>query len=83
MDYQSNSRVHSVGNGAGAILKKFSLGPLWNSVVGILGGAGGKSLMGAMDALTNNGIADAAIGGGVGGGILMTIIGFVRKAMGK
>lgn len=33
------------GNLGGLVLKKFSLGPLWNSVVGIVGGGiGGRVL---------------------------------------
>ena len=71
------------GNGAGAALKKFSLGPLWNSVVGIIGGGGGAKIMEMIGALTGNGTADTAIGGAVGGGVLMTIIGLVKKAMAK
>ena len=33
------------GNLAGALLKKFSMGTLWNSVVGILGGGIGAQLL--------------------------------------
>ena len=71
------------GNGAGGILKKFSLGTLWNSIVGILGGAGGQGIMGAIGALTGNAYADAGIGGVAGGGILLTVIGLIKKVMGS
>ena len=37
------------GNVAGALLKKFSLGTLWNSVVGILGGGLGAQLLGMLN----------------------------------
>jgi len=63
------------GNIAGAILKKFSLGPLWNSVLGILGGGLGGYLLsllgvagaggGGVDATS---IVKDIAGGGVGGG---------------
>ena len=81
------------GNVAGGILKNASMGPLWNSVVGILGGGLGASVLGmispSIGAAAASGSMDvgsilASVGGGVaGGGILMTIIGFIKKAMNK
>ncbi len=78
------------GNLAGALLKKFSLGPIWNSVVGILGGGIGGQILGLLGigTATTGGQMDIAsiltsIGaGGVGGGILMAIIGVIRNLMG-
>ena len=86
------------GNIAGAVLKNISLGTLWNSVAGIIGGGGlgGKLLgilipsLGAVAASTTGGagidigaiIAQLA-GGGVGGGALMAIIGVIRSMMAK
>ncbi len=71
------------GNVAGGILKKFNLGTLWNSVVGIIGGAGGGQLLGSLGALTGNGLLDQGLGGIAGGGILMTIIGLVKSVISK
>jgi len=51
------------GNIAGALLKQFSLGPIGNSIVGILGGAAGGALMRShVGALASSGTA-----GNVGG----------------
>jgi len=79
------------GNIAGALLKKFSLGTLGNSIVGILGGGLGGQILAAVglggggtgDGTTVASIVSSILGGGVGGGVLMAIIGLIRKAMGK
>ena len=81
------------GNIFGALLKNLSLGTLWNSVTGIVGGGiGGKILALLLPALLaksgNGGLDIGAIlgqvaGGGVGGGVLMTIIGLVRRMMAR
>jgi len=70
------------GNLAGALLKKFSLGTLWNSVVGILGGGLGAQLLGMLG-IDISGILGSIAGGGVGGGVLMVIVGLIKNAMGK
>src|SRR5262245_43171578 len=76
------------GNLAGAMLKKFSLGPVGNSLVGILGGGLGGQLLGMLgvgggDAAASGlgSILASVAGGGVGGGLLMTIIGMIKQAM--
>lgn len=70
------------GNLAGAALKKFSMGTLWNSVVGILGGGLGGHLLGMLG-LDLSGIVGSIAGGTVGGGVLMVIIGVIKGAMKK
>ncbi len=81
------------GNVAGKLLKGSNLGTLWNSVVGIAGGGIGGTVLGmlspALGAAASSGSMDVtsilgSVGGGVvGGGILMTIVGFIKKAMNK
>ena len=77
------------GNIAGAILKKFSLGPIWNSVIGILGGGLGGYILSLLGVAPAGGGIDAAsivkdiAGGGVGGGVLLAIIGIIVKALKK
>ncbi len=83
------------GNIAAALLKKFSLGPVGNSLVGILGGALGGQLIGmlggggtgataaAASGLDIGSIVSNLAGGGVGGAILMAIVGFIRQQMSK
>lgn len=75
------------GNVAGALLKKFSLGALGNSLVGILGGGIGGQLLGSLGAMGGDGGAGAIISqvlaGGAGGGILMVIVGLIRQLLSK
>ncbi len=71
------------GNIAGALLKKFSLGPIGNTVVGLLGGGVGQMLLSHLtSAATTGGSGVAANVGGsaVGGAILMAIIGAIKNA---
>ncbi len=70
------------GNIAGALLKKFSLGTLWNSVVGILGGGLGGQLLGMLG-LDLGGLVGSLAGGATGGGALMAIVGIIKNAMSK
>lgn len=77
------------GNAAGAAMKDKSLGTIGNSVVGILGGAGGGQLLNMLGILTTTGgtdissMAGSAAGGGVGGAVLLLIIAIVRKMLNK
>jgi hypothetical protein len=80
------------GNVAGAVLKKFSLGPVGNSLVGVLGGGLGGQLLGmlgmggagaAAGGADMGSVLSSIAGGGVGGGVLMTIVGLIRQQMGK
>jgi uncharacterized membrane protein YeaQ/YmgE (transglycosylase-associated protein family) len=83
------------GNIAGAVLKQMSLGPVGNSIVGILGGVLGGQLLGMLGAggtgaaaaaasgLDIGSIVSSLAGGGVGGGVLMAIVGILRQQMVK
>lgn len=80
------------GNVAGAVLKKFSLGTVGNSIVGILGGGLGGQILGMLGmggagagagAMDMGSIVSSVAGGGVGGAVLMAIIGVIRQAMSK
>jgi uncharacterized membrane protein YeaQ/YmgE (transglycosylase-associated protein family) len=83
------------GNAAGGIMKNLSLGTIGNTVAGLVGGGLGGQLLGM---LGMGGAADAAAatsgmdissiiqsvaGGGVGGGVLLAVVGAIKKAMGK
>ncbi len=70
------------GNIAGALLKKFSMGTLWNSVVGILGGGLGAQLLGMLG-LDLSGFIGSIAGGTAGGGVLMVVIGVIKNALSK
>lgn len=80
------------GNAAGAMLKQFNLGPVGNSIAGIIGGGlGGQILHTIMTGgeaqpvgatLDIGSILTQIVGGGVGGGVLMVIVGLIRQAMG-
>jgi hypothetical protein len=78
------------GNLAGGLLKKISLGPVGNSIVGILGGGLGGQLLGLLGvggggtgATDLGSILSSVAGGGVGGGALLAIVGAIKNAMGK
>ena len=76
------------GNLAGTLLKKHSLGTLWNSVAGIVGGGLGAQLLGMMGVATSGGMDVAGIistiaSGGVGGGVLMLIVSLVKGMLSK
>jgi hypothetical protein len=80
------------GNGAGALLRQFSLGWLGNSLTGLVGGAVGGQLL--LMLLRGTGHGTAALGGhdvgslvaqvvsgAVGGGLLTVIVGGLRQAL--
>ncbi len=77
------------GNIAGALMKNSSLGTLWNSVVGILGGGIGGTILSMLGIDAGGGgmelssILGSVGSGGVGGGVLLAIIGLIKKAMAK
>lgn len=67
------------GNLAGMLLKSKSLGLLWNSVVGIVGGGLGFFLLGLLGA-GGSGLIMQIIAAFIGGGVLLLIVSLVRKA---
>jgi len=79
------------GNIAGALLNKYNLGTLGNSIVGILGGGLGGQLLGMLGAggaaagggLDIGSIVSNVAGGGVGGAVLIIIVGLIRQMMNK
>ncbi len=77
------------GNLAGSLMKNLSLGTLWNSVAGIVGGGIGGQVLSALGLAMGSGAMDIGsilsmvAGGGVGGGALMAVIGLIKKAMAK
>ena len=89
----SNPRARMSSNNTSAevtsLFKKLSLGKLWNSILGIIGGGLGGQILGMLglgiggNATDLNGIIGNVIGGGVGGGALMGIIGFAKKLLKK
>jgi uncharacterized membrane protein YeaQ/YmgE (transglycosylase-associated protein family) len=81
------------GNAAGALMKDKSLGTAGNSLAGILGGGVGGAILqalgiggagaasgGSMDIAS---IVSSIASGGVGGGVVMAIISFIKNAMAK
>ena len=77
------------GNVAGSLMKKSSLGTLYNSLAGIVGGALGGQLLGLLGVAMSSGGTDISsiiasiASGGIGGGVLMAIIGMIKTAMAK
>lgn len=78
------------GNLAGGLLKKVSLGTALNSILGILGGGLSGQLLNSLGFGDTGGpgtdiwsVIGNILGGGVGGGVLIVIIGAIKKAFGK
>lgn len=77
------------GNLAASLKKDISLGTIGNSIAGIVGGGLGGQLLGMLGIGTQTGGMDLAsivgslAGGGVGGGVLLAIVGFIKNAMAK
>jgi uncharacterized membrane protein YeaQ/YmgE (transglycosylase-associated protein family) len=71
------------GNIAGSLLKKFNLGPLGNTIAGVIGGAGGGAIMNNMVGATDmtSGVLGNIAGSGIGGAVVMIVIGLIRNAM--
>ena len=77
------------GNLAGTLMKKFSMGTMWNSIIGILGGGLGGQILGMLGLdlgggeMDLTGILGNVAGGGVGGGVIMAVVGLIKNAMNK
>lgn len=77
------------GNGAAKLMKNLDLGTIGNSIAGILGGGIGGQLLGMLGMDMGSGgmditsILGSVASGGVGGGALMAVVGFVKNAMNK
>jgi len=71
------------GNIAGAVLKKFNLGLIGNSIAGVVGGGLGSQLISMVSGGGIDGIIGDIAGGGVGGAVVLAIVGFVKSAMNK
>ena len=79
------------GNIAGGLLKNLSLGPVGNSIAGIVGGGiGGQLLAMVIPALQSaaagggldlGSIVGQVAGGGVGGAVVMIIVGLIKQMM--
>ncbi|MFS4458715.1 hypothetical protein [Bdellovibrio sp. HCB2-146] len=73
------------GNIAGSLLKKLNLGPLGNTIAGVVGGAlGGPAvvnMMGVTDTAT--GLLGNIAGSGIGGAVVMILAGLVKNYFDK
>jgi uncharacterized membrane protein YeaQ/YmgE (transglycosylase-associated protein family) len=70
------------GNIAGALLKNFSLGPIGNTIAGVLGGGlGGQILTALFSGGAPTGLAGNLLGSGIGGALLMIIVGLIKNAL--
>ena len=77
------------GNIAGAVMKDKSLGPLLNSVVGVLGGGAGAGVLKMLGMAVNEGgldiqaVLSSVASGGVGGAIMLVIVALIKGMMKK
>src|SRR5690349_24411888 len=73
------------GNVAGGLLKNLSLGPVGNSIAGIVGGGIGgqilQAVLGATGTDVGGGMVGDLTGGGIGGIVLMVIVALIKNAM--
>ena len=71
------------GNVAGVALRNFSLGPVWNSLAGLFGGALGAHALFGLGVMYPDGKAGALgsqlIAGGMGGASLIILLGLIRS----
>lgn len=70
------------GNAAGALMKNKSLGVLWNTVAGLVGGGLGGQLLNMLGTGGNSLGANIA-GSGVGGAVVLLIVALIKGATKK
>jgi uncharacterized membrane protein YeaQ/YmgE (transglycosylase-associated protein family) len=74
------------GNVVGKLFKNLNMGTLLNSIAGIVGGGLGGQLLGMLGmggggSMDLMGILQTVAAGGAGGGVLMAIVGMIKKMM--
>jgi uncharacterized membrane protein YeaQ/YmgE (transglycosylase-associated protein family) len=78
------------GNAAGAAIKDKGLGPLGNSIAGLVGGGVGGTLLPALLGMATTpgganvaGLLGDALGGGAGGAGLTLVVALLKNAMSR
>jgi uncharacterized membrane protein YeaQ/YmgE (transglycosylase-associated protein family) len=81
------------GNAAGTAMHDKSLGPIGNSLAGLLGGGAGSVILQALGLLAGSGAAAGGAdlgslignvaGGGVGGAVMLLIVSLIKNATAK
>ncbi len=69
------------GNAGGAISKANSMGPLWNTILGALGGLGGGQLADVVGGLSAMGQAGNVGSSAIIGALLPIVVGLIKKKM--
>ena len=70
-------------NIGGALIKEQSLGPVVNTILGLIGGVGGSQLFGALGGLQSLGQTGNIGASGVVGSLLPIIIGILKNKFAK
>jgi uncharacterized membrane protein YeaQ/YmgE (transglycosylase-associated protein family) len=64
------------------LLKNFSLGPIGNTIAGVLGGGlGGQLLTGLLGGGAPTGLLGNFAGSGIGGAVLMIVVSLIKQAL--
>lgn len=72
------------GNGAAAVLKKYDLGLIGNTVAGLIGGGvGGQLVSTLLGSAAPAGLAGDVAGAGTGGALLIVLVGVVKQFLVK
>ncbi len=75
------------GSAIASMLKKFSLGPLGNTLAGLVGGLAGGQLTGLLNIASGStdivALLGNLVGGGVGGAVVTLLAGFVKNMLSK